>query len=192
MRKKTFQITIPEPCDQKWEDMTPQSKGRFCGQCTKTIVDFSQKTDREIAAALKQSEGQICGRFTNDQLNRDITLATALKYNSRWKATGLVLSAMLTISACNSENNMTTGIIAPVEQLDSQEDKESTPTQIAAEEAIIEVEEIDYDDMDFVLGMVGTPPLPLSKGMLALATILILGGIMLFIFVLEMIVRTTI
>jgi len=83
MQKKTFQISIPEPCDQKWENMTPQTKGRFCGECAKTIVDFSQKTDREIALTVKASGGQICGRFSENQLNRDMILATALKNNSQ-------------------------------------------------------------------------------------------------------------
>jgi len=197
MRKKTFQITIPEPCDQKWEDMTPQSKGRFCGQCTKTIVDFSGKTDREIAATLKASEGQLCGRFTNDQLNRDIILATTLKNNSQWKATGLMLSAMLTMSACDNRNTMTTGMIAPVEQFDIQEDKETTIEQITSEEIIIE-EGIDYSDLDFVLGDISPEyaqtlkaEIRKSKYMFALSIALILGGILLFIFVLEMIVRAT-
>ena len=192
MRKKTFQITIPEPCDQKWEDMTPESKGRFCGQCTKTIVDFSQKSDRQIALALKESNGQLCGRFSDDQLNRDITLVTALKHNSRWKATGLMLSAMLTMSACNHESNRTMGDIVPVEQFENQEDDKQTPIeQTTSEETIIDIEEIDYDDMNLVLGMVGSPQPPPSKGMLLLATIVILGGIFLFILVLEMIVRAT-
>lgn len=195
MRKKTFQISIPEPCDQKWEDMTPQAKGRFCGQCTKTIVDFSQKTDREIAAEFKASEGQLCGRFSNDQLNRDIILATALKNNSQWKATGLMLSAMLTMSAYNSEARMTTGIIIPVEQLDIQEDKKTVIEQNTSEEIIIEE---DFDHTEFVLGDISPEyaqtieaEIRKSKYMFVFALTLILGGILLFIFVLEMIVRAT-
>jgi len=209
MRKKTFQITVPEPCDQKWEDMTPQVKGRFCGQCTKTIVDFSQKTDREIAAALKQSEGQLCGRFSNDQLNRDIILATALKNNSQWKATGLMLSAMLTMSACNNDDDrMTTGEIAPVEQLKWDEFSDQITIQDIQWDEEWETEQTfsqtpaDIEDMEvrpMVMGMMASshhlsplPPSPKSKYMFALSIALILGGILLFVFVLEMIVRATI
>jgi hypothetical protein len=75
--------------------MTPQEKGRFCGNCEKTIIDYSHQPDRVIAQAIKDGNGQICGRFRTDQLQRDIVLEPQFYQNTRWKAFGLMLSGLL-------------------------------------------------------------------------------------------------
>lgn len=212
MRKKTFQISIPEPCDQQWEDMTPQAKGRFCDQCTKTIVDFSQKTDREIALELKASGGQLCGRFSNDQLNRDIILATALKNNSQWKATGLLLSSMLMMSACKEEGRVV-GKIVPVEQFETWEEEKvdelTTLGEIAPEVDLVEdmpqglSKSFELTEPPMALGVVTTDYSHIAndkfrstkitdKSKFVILLGLIFGGILLFIFVLEMITRAAV
>lgn len=55
--------------------MTASGKGRFCGSCQKTVMDFSNLTDYEIAQFFKKpSTGSICGRFNVEQLQRDISI----------------------------------------------------------------------------------------------------------------------
>jgi hypothetical protein len=55
--------------------MTRTEKGRFCASCQKQVIDFSNKSDREIAMFFKKpSTGSVCGRFMEDQLNRDIEI----------------------------------------------------------------------------------------------------------------------
>lgn len=71
---KKFNLTIPKPCHQNWDQMTPDEKGRFCGACQKTVVDFTNMSDRELAAFFKKPAGSVCGRFHQDQLNREITV----------------------------------------------------------------------------------------------------------------------
>lgn len=72
---KKIQLTIPEPCHENWNNMTPVDKGRFCGSCQKQIVDFSNMSDREVAQFFKNpSTGSVCGRFMQDQLNRDMEI----------------------------------------------------------------------------------------------------------------------
>jgi hypothetical protein len=72
---KKIQLTIPEPCQENWDKMTPVDKGRFCGSCQKQVVDFSNMSDREVAHFFKKpSTGSVCGRFMQDQLNRDIEI----------------------------------------------------------------------------------------------------------------------
>ncbi|ANE52911.1 T9SS type A sorting domain-containing protein [Flavisolibacter tropicus] len=71
---KKFNLTIPKPCHENWDQMTPEDKGRFCGSCQKTVVDFTNMSDRELAAFFKKSVGSVCGRFHQDQLNREITV----------------------------------------------------------------------------------------------------------------------
>src|SRR5688572_33325629 len=74
MRKK-IQLSIPKPCHENWDAMTPVEKGRFCGSCQKQVVDFSHMTDREIAMFFKKpTTGSVCGRFMEDQLNRDMEI----------------------------------------------------------------------------------------------------------------------
>src|SRR5205085_11579342 len=44
--------------------------GRFCGACSKQVVDFSVMSDTEIIRYFTAAKGNTCGRFSNDQLNR--------------------------------------------------------------------------------------------------------------------------
>jgi hypothetical protein len=105
MKKKTFQINIPEPCNESWDKMTPQEKGRFCGNCKKTIIDYSLQPDRVIAQAIKEGNGKICGRFRTDQLQRDIVLEPQFYQNTRWKTFGLMLSGLLAAGALKGQDN---------------------------------------------------------------------------------------
>jgi hypothetical protein len=66
-------IRIPEPCAANWEAMTPEGKGRHCGQCCKTVVDFTQWENEDILAYLKKhASAGICGHFRKQQLNTPI------------------------------------------------------------------------------------------------------------------------
>ena len=64
-----MEISIKKPCHEKWDEMTPNEQGAFCGKCMKTVVDFSNKTIEEIKAYFtgKQNE-KVCGRFETQQL----------------------------------------------------------------------------------------------------------------------------
>lgn len=65
-----FKITIPKPCHENWHTMTPKEKGRFCGSCSKTVVDFTKKTTTEIQDYLTENRNQkTCGHFYKKQLD---------------------------------------------------------------------------------------------------------------------------
>ena len=55
-------------CNRTWEDMQPVENGRFCNDCQKKVVDFTDKTNDEIAAYLIGSTTKVCGRFQQSQL----------------------------------------------------------------------------------------------------------------------------
>ena len=67
---KPFMITIPEPCHENWNAMTPVEKGRFCASCATAVMDFSTMTDAQIQSYLSKSGSNVCGRFEQSQVNR--------------------------------------------------------------------------------------------------------------------------
>lgn len=71
MNKETF-LHIPQPCDENWNTMTPAEQGRFCQSCCKTVVDFSNMSDKEVLNILAKAPGKTCGRFAEEQLHRPL------------------------------------------------------------------------------------------------------------------------
>lgn len=68
---KKFMLSIPTPCHENWEQMTPQERGRFCAACQKTVVDFTNMSDRQVVEYFKKANN-VCGRFNTTQLEREI------------------------------------------------------------------------------------------------------------------------
>lgn len=68
--QNNVKISIPKPCHEDWNKMTPNEKGAFCSKCAKTVVDFTKKTTEEISSFLIAETGKkICGRFLSRQLD---------------------------------------------------------------------------------------------------------------------------
>lgn len=70
---KQMIVTLPDPCHENWEAMHEVEKGRFCMSCQKQVVDFSLMSDSEILHVISQSQGNGCGRFSLEQLNRPLS-----------------------------------------------------------------------------------------------------------------------
>jgi hypothetical protein len=70
---KSIHIKVAEPCHENWNNMTPKEQGRFCGSCQTVVVDFTAMSDKEMLDHISKAAGQhSCGRFSSEQLNRDI------------------------------------------------------------------------------------------------------------------------
>lgn len=98
------QISIPEPCHESWSDMQPiRSDCRHCSVCDRHIVDFTQKTDREILEHLRK-EGRLCGRFRNDQLDRPLMLQ---RYHGKgsWTAWAAGVLALFSTQTLHSQTS---------------------------------------------------------------------------------------
>ena len=68
--KPKLKITIPEPCNENWDKMTPDAAGRFCLVCNKSVIDFTNKLPDEIQHFFKNNKDpEVCGRFKKSQLD---------------------------------------------------------------------------------------------------------------------------
>lgn len=79
MKTPKMTVHIPEPCHEDWNKMLPDEKGKFCLSCSKSVVDFTGKSDMEIHQILIENTGKkLCGRFTKTQLNRPLNIRVNL------------------------------------------------------------------------------------------------------------------
>jgi hypothetical protein len=70
------QITINNPCNENWDAMIPNSQGKHCNQCSKTVIDFTAWHQNDIFNYLnKNANNKICGRFTQTQLEEKLPTA---------------------------------------------------------------------------------------------------------------------
>jgi hypothetical protein len=67
--KRSFTISIKEPCTQNWDEMSPDNTGRFCASCQKTVIDFTKFSEEELISYFQQQKNIVCGRLTEKQLS---------------------------------------------------------------------------------------------------------------------------
>jgi len=67
-------LSIPTPCHEDWEKMTPNERGRFCAHCQKTVVDFTKWTDTALYDFFSKQTAHVCGRFAEHQLDHEIKI----------------------------------------------------------------------------------------------------------------------
>ena len=71
---KLLTIQIPTPCSEDPSKMLPTQKGSYCNSCKKEVIDFTGKSDYQLAAFFKNNHDHVCGRFYPDQLNKQILI----------------------------------------------------------------------------------------------------------------------
>jgi hypothetical protein len=121
LKKNNFMpniITIPTPCYEDWNNMTPKDQGRHCGSCAKTVVDFTKWQPQEILLHFKSNKN-VCGRFTADQLNEPIpTQEDFVKQISYFnismvkKMAAIFLFAFIIGGSSCNDNNMGKSLVA--------------------------------------------------------------------------------
>ncbi|MUV03865.1 hypothetical protein GN157_09105 [Flavobacterium rakeshii] len=93
---KPVQITIPTPCHEKWSEMTPTDKGKFCAACQKNVIDFTKASDREIVQLINGNKN-LCGRFSPSQLDRDLIVPK--EKSTAWTAIAAGVISFITLGA---------------------------------------------------------------------------------------------
>lgn len=80
-----LQLTIPEPCHENWQQMTPTQQGRFCNACAKEVIDFSTMTDIQVLNYFTNlTNEKVCGRALPEQLDRTLSRPEPPKKRLFW------------------------------------------------------------------------------------------------------------
>jgi hypothetical protein len=118
MKTPNFIVRIPEPCHEDWNSMLPDEKGKFCNSCSKSVFDFSTKTDSEIKDILVEYKDQkVCGHFKKSQVNRPLSISVNLsdlpKNMSMTKAFAIALFLVFGtfLFSCTDEHGQKVGEI---------------------------------------------------------------------------------
>lgn len=108
---KKIQLSIPEPCHENWDAMTPTQQGRYCNACAKEVIDFTGLSDTEVLNYFLQKKNEkICGMAYTDQLERNIAALPKKKWYWYWT---YVITAFLFFAKANRAKAQTTGLMAP-------------------------------------------------------------------------------
>ncbi len=113
---KSLELQIAEPCNENWHEMTPIRGGNFCASCEKTVVDFTEMTDRELVNFYERYDGKICGRFRSDQLDRQIAFPSPPSRIQKWKTIAALISGLLLGGEVNAQNDQPMTAIHQVDQ----------------------------------------------------------------------------
>ncbi len=182
----SFKISIPKPCSENWDTMTPNQQGRFCKSCSKTVIDFTGKSISEIKNFLIQNnKKQICGRFTSDSLDDLIISIPEEVIQKAFTFKQLFLLALLitmgtTLFSC-SDSNGTSKQISAVEiitndTLQQKAVKADSIIKVCEEKQQIEQEDVSNmskTKKDSLL--IKAPPVPTMRTMGK--PVVIMGGI---------------
>lgn len=96
--KKSFTLSLSNPCSEKWETFRPTPKGAFCQSCSKEVIDFTALSDQQIIDFFKNNPLNSCGRFRPEQLTNYRFDTEAINPGWRlWKA-GLMAIMLALVS----------------------------------------------------------------------------------------------
>ena len=99
-----MKISIPTPCHEDWNKMTPKEQGSFCSSCAKIVIDFTKMKREEIKQYfIEKKEEKTCGRFTVSQVELPNHVSNG-KFLPKF-AFALYLAFGLTLFSCAQNNN---------------------------------------------------------------------------------------
>ncbi|MET3979496.1 hypothetical protein ABIB39_002081 [Mucilaginibacter sp. UYP27] len=105
-------ISIPQPCHENWNQMTPVEQGRHCNVCRKTVTDFTVMSNNEIINYFTEHTNT-CGRFDSHQLasvNNHLELQDKPKFS--WKRAALAAAITSLFATTEASAQETVGEIA--------------------------------------------------------------------------------
>ncbi|NGM73261.1 hypothetical protein [Sphingobacterium sp. SGL-16] len=102
-----MKVNIPNPCTEKYNDMSPSELGRMCKVCNTEVVDFTNWETKDIVVYIQKSNQKVCGKVSYTQI------AKKRKSNfSIWlKAAGIISLLSLSKPVFSQPNKLTEVII---------------------------------------------------------------------------------
>lgn len=151
--ERKLKITIPKPCHEDWNKMTPDATGKFCHKCETSVIDFTKMSAIEIQKYFIENKGKkICGKFNNKQLDKLIikipyqVLETPMRFHKMFLL-ALLMAMGTTLFSCQNQNGEKQKIDG-VEIINSNENQKThglslpskkTDTVIDQEKPVVEI-----------------------------------------------------
>jgi hypothetical protein len=127
-KNQLMRISIPKPCHEDWNQMSPDDKGRFCLSCQKTVVDFTKMDKSEIQQYFQTALNEkVCGRIKATDLAQEIILPEVHVYPTRFFVAPnytpsrlfLMTVGLIFLYSCNhSDGNFTPEHTEPIHESD--------------------------------------------------------------------------
>ena len=100
-------LKLVNPCSERWNKMQPTEKGRFCGNCQKQVIDFSQMDIVEISKII-HNQKNICAQITSSQLDEPLinfSERKSIDLPVKQIAAGLMIAASLAMNEASAQNS---------------------------------------------------------------------------------------
>lgn len=92
MKKQSYKLNIENPCGQDWDLMTQNHIGKYCSHCSKTVIDFTSLSDKEVLDIISQTSDKVCGRLTKEQIDRPFLYKQPMAFSKFYNLlTGIIL-----------------------------------------------------------------------------------------------------
>ena len=149
-----MKVNIPNPCFEKYENMSPTELGRMCKVCNTEVVDFTNWETKDIVAYIQKSNQKVCGRV-------DIS-ASNPKYNwSKFAAT------LLAIGSLGSITNLSTASASDYSPIVQENQKKDSITFIILNQKNSPMPEVrirnNYNGQIWISNKDGKVTLPISS-----------------------------
>lgn len=98
-------IQLNFKCNESWEKMSQNDKGRFCKSCSKNVFDLTNKSDEEIRKLYSENKGKMCGRVTQSQIGIPFMSKQKRVLAKLCMALYLVFGGLLFTHSVNAQTN---------------------------------------------------------------------------------------
>ncbi|WP_181304945.1 carboxypeptidase-like regulatory domain-containing protein [Rufibacter sp. XAAS-G3-1] len=105
MPTRRLTVSVPQPCHEDWNAMTPAFQGRFCQNCSKTVVDFTAMSDAEVVNWLEKADSRVCARLRSDQQEKEMRGVPTARQRWTWQAFALGMAAWLSVKTAEAKES---------------------------------------------------------------------------------------
>lgn len=100
-----MKISIPKPCHENWDQMSPAEKGKFCGICSKNVTDIRDMSVLEIENEIGNNPN-MCIVADTAQLNGNLEYSFINSLFSKF-ALGFILTSagIISVNAQQKDNS---------------------------------------------------------------------------------------